>query len=68
MERLDLEFRRDGLTRGDLDLLDAHYQHRRWSKAKERALLREMQREKTELKEKTVKLIEEQVEQTQKRL
>ena len=31
-ERLEIEFRRDGLTKSDLDSLDAYYQKRRWLK------------------------------------
>ena len=64
MERVELEFRLDGdLSKQDLQELDTFYQHKRWLKQKEKALLRDWQREKIELREKTVKLIEEQVEE-----
>ena len=59
MERVELEFRMDGLSRRDLDELDTFYQHKRWLKQKEKALLRDWQREKLELREKTIRLIEE---------
>lgn len=69
MGRAELEFRMDsGITRGDLDALDAYFQHKRWLKQKEKALVRDWQREKAELKEKTVALIEAQVEETSQRL
>ena len=68
MERVELEFRMDGLSRRDLDELDTFYQHRRWLKQKEKALLRDWQREKLELKEKTIRLIEEQLEEQSQKL
>ena len=59
MDRVELEFRMDhGLTRVDLDQLDRFYQHKRWLKQKEKALLRDWQREKLELRDKTVQMIE----------
>lgn len=55
MDRLELEFRMDAsLTKADLDELDCFFQHKRWLKQKEKALIRDWQREKQELKEKTV--------------
>ena len=59
MDRVELEFRMDpSLNRLDLDELDKFYDHKRWLKQKEKALLRDWQREKQELKEKTVQMIE----------
>lgn len=59
MDRVELEFRMDpSLNRLDLDELDKFYDHKRWLKQKEKALLRDWHREKQELKEKTVQMIE----------
>ena len=68
MDRLELEFRLDGLQRSDLDILDKFYQNKRWQRQKEKALLRDWKREKIELKEKTIKFIEEIVEETSAKL
>lgn len=69
MDRLELEFRMDAsITRSELDELDCFFQHKRWLKQKEKALLRDWQREKQELKEKTVAMIEQQVEEQSQRL
>ena len=56
------------ITRVDLDLLDRFYQHKRWLKQKEKALLRDWNREKQELKDKTVQMIEEQIEEQSQKL
>ena len=64
MDRVELEFRMDAsINRVDLDQLDRFYDHKRWLKQKEKALLRDWQREKQELKERTVQMIEQQVEE-----
>ena len=55
MDRVELEFRMDAsVNRMDLDQLDRYFQNKRWLKQKEKALLRDWNREKQELKEKTV--------------
>ena len=56
------------ISRMDLDLLDRFYQHKRWLKQKEKALLRDWNREKQELKDKTVLMIEEQIEEQSQKL
>ena len=59
MDRVQLEFRMDAsINRHDLDQMDRFFQHKRWLKQKEKALLRDWNREKQELKEKTVQMIE----------
>ena len=68
MERIVLEFRLDSLTRFDLDLLDKYLQHKKWQKQKEKAMMRDWRREKIELKERTVKMIEDMIEETSQKL
>jgi hypothetical protein len=68
MERQALEFKEDGLTRDQLELLDAYFEHKRWFKQKSKALFRDWERDKKELKDKTVKLIENEVEESKQNL
>ena len=68
MARLGLEFKDDGLTKADLDLIDAFLEHKRWFRAKTKAIFRAWERDKKELKERTVKMIEDEVEETKERL
>lgn len=68
MERLSLEFKDESLPKSDLDLLDAYLEHKRWYKQRSRALYRDWERDKKELRDKTVKMIEEEVEETKERL
>ena len=57
-----MEFKQDTmLSRAHLDLLDSYFEHRRWYKQKSKALIRDLEREKNELKERTVKMIDEEV-------
>lgn len=58
MERLYLEFKDGQLKKEDYDMLDSYFEHKRWFKQKSKALFRDWERDKKELKEKTVKLIE----------
>ena len=62
MERLALEFREEGLTKADLELIDSYLEHRRWFRQKSKALFRDTERDKLALKDKTVALIEHEVE------
>ena len=68
MERLALEFKDQGLTKPDLDLIDSFIEHRRWYKQRSKALYRDWERDKLELKTKTVKMIEDEVEETKSKL
>ena len=68
MERLALEFRDEQLQKADLDLIDAYLEHKRWYKQKSKALYRDWERDKKELKDKTIKMIEEEVEETKEKL
>jgi len=68
MERLALEFKGESLTKQDLDLLDGYLEHRRFLKSKTKALYRDWERDKRELKDRTVKLIEEEVAETREKL
>ena len=56
------------VNRTDLDQLDQFFQHKRWLKQKEKALLRDWHREKKELKEKTIQVIEAQIEEHSQKL
>jgi len=66
MERLALEFK--GLSKADLDLLDGYHEHKRHLRAKTKALYRDWERDKKDLKDRTVKLIEEEVAETREKL
>lgn len=68
MERLGIEFKDENLQKADLDLLDAYIEHKRWFKSRSKALYRDWERDKKELKDKTVKMIEEEVEETKEKL
>ena len=69
MARMSLEFKQDtSLTKADLDLLDAFLEHRRWFRAKTKALFRDWERDRRDLRERTVRLIEEEVEETKQRI
>jgi hypothetical protein len=63
MQRLDLEFKDQGLKKSDLELIDSFFEHKRWVKQKQRAMLRELQRDRHNLKEKSIAMIEAQVEE-----
>lgn len=58
MQRLYIEFKEDRLSRQQLELLDSYFEHKRWFRQKTKASIRDWEREKKELKDKTVKLIE----------
>lgn len=51
-----------------MELLDSYFEHKRWFKQKSKALFRDWEREKKELKEKTVKMIETEVEENKLKL
>jgi hypothetical protein len=68
MQRLAIEFKDEGLDKSDLDLMDAYLEHRRFFKSKTKALFRDWERDKKDLKDRTVRLIEEEVEDTKTRL
>ena len=68
MQRLVIEFKDEGLDKSDLDLMDAYLEHRRFFRSKTKALYRDWERDKKDLKDRTVKLIEEEVEETKNRL
>ncbi len=51
-----------------MDLLDGYLEHRRFLKSKTKALYRDWERDKRELKDRTVKLIEEEVAETREKL
>ena len=70
MERLGLEFAGEdiSLSRADFEVIDGWIEHKRWFKQRSRALYRDWERDKRELKEKTVRMIEDEVEETKGRL
>lgn len=69
MDRLELEFRMErGVSRMDLDELDRFFDHKRWLKQKEKALMRDWQREKKDLRDRTIQMIEQQVEEQSAKL
>jgi hypothetical protein len=52
MQRAALEF--PSLSRQDIDLLDRFIQARKFAKQREKAIMREWRKEKSELKERTI--------------
>eukprot|EP00347_Sterkiella_histriomuscorum_P002541 403367752 len=69
MERITLEFRDERtVNKSDIELLDSYFEHKRWFKQKSKALFRDWERDKKELKDKTVKLIEQEVEENKQKL
>jgi hypothetical protein len=67
VERLLIEFK-DELRKPQIDELERHFEQKRWQRQKEKALLREWAVKRQELKERTIKLIEDQVDETQQAL
>ena len=63
-----IEFKDENLVKGDVDLIDSYLEHKRWYRARTKALYRDFERDKQELKDKTVKLIEQEVEETKSKL
>ncbi|CDW87601.1 UNKNOWN [Stylonychia lemnae] len=68
MQRLQLEFKDEQLKKDDYELLDQYYEHKRWFKQKSKALFRDWERDKKDLKEKAVRLIEQEVEENKAKL
>lgn len=62
MHRAHLEFPK--LTRVDIEKLDKYVNARKFARQKEKAVVREWRKEKLDLKQKTIGLIEQQVEDT----
>lgn len=62
-ERLMMEFEGE-LTKTSVDELERFCEWKRWMRQKEKALLREWAQKRQELKDRTVKLIEDQIEET----
>lgn len=57
-ERLEIEFKYDKLTKKDFELIDSYYEHKKFSKQKQSALLRDLAKDRQALKERTVAMIE----------
>ena len=68
MERLQLEFKEDGFSKEDMDVLDSYFEYKRWFKKKSKAVFRDWEREKQQLRERTVKLIESEAEEQKVKL
>ena len=66
MQRASLEF--PSLSKVDIDLLDRFVQSRKYTKQKEKTVLREWRQKQAELKQRTVQMIEQQVEDTSAKL
>ena len=62
-ERIEIEF--SNYPREELQMLDAFIEHKRWLKVQNKALFRDWEREKMELKQKTVKSIEDEISETE---
>lgn len=59
MERLKLEFKEaKSIETQDLEALDGYFEHKRWFKQKSKALFRDWERDKKDLRDKTITLIE----------
>lgn len=68
LQRLEIEFREASLAKNDIELIDSYFEHRRWVKQKQKALVRDLQRDRKALREKTVSMIEQQVEEQRQKL
>lgn len=68
MQRIELEFQNDNLAKSDIELIDSYLEHKRFQKQKQKALRRDLQRDRINLKEKTVAMIEQQVEEQKLKL
>jgi hypothetical protein len=44
MQRLEIEFRHDvkKINKSDFEVIDSYYEHKRWVRSKEKALLRDL--------------------------
>lgn len=62
-ERLEIEFPK--YSRDKLDMLDAYIEHKRWVRLQNKALYRDWEREKLELKQRTIKAIEQEIQETE---
>ena len=56
MQRCSIEF--PSLTKNDVDLLDRYVTAKKFAKQREKAILREWRKEKQELKDRTLQMIE----------
>ena len=68
MQRIEIEFREEQLGRADYEMMDSFFEHKRWLKSKEKALQRDLQRDRHALRERTVAMIEAQVEESRLKL
>ena len=66
MERIEIEF--PSFPRDKIEMLDAFIEHKRWLKVQRKALFRDWEREKLELKQRTIKSIEEEIKETEERI
>jgi len=67
-QRLEIEFKLDKLSKQDLELIDSYYEHKRFLKQKLAALDRDLTRDRAQLRDKTVAMIEQQVEEQRLKL
>ncbi|CAI2363332.1 unnamed protein product [Moneuplotes crassus] len=65
-ERIEIEF--PNYPREKLEMLDAYIEHKRWLKVQNKALYRDWEREKMELKQRTIKSIEEEIAETEEKI
>jgi len=65
-ERIEIEF--PNYPREKLDMLDSYIEHKRWLKVQGKALFRDWQREKLELKQRTIKAIEEEIAEAEEKI
>ena len=66
MERIEIEF--PNFPRDKIEMLDAFIEHKRWLKVQRKALFRDWEREKLELKQRTIKSIEDEIKETEERI
>ena len=55
-------------SRGQLDEIDTYFSSKKWFKLKSNAVMREWAKERTELKQRVITSVEDQVEETSKQL
>jgi hypothetical protein len=65
-ERVEIEF--PNYPPGKIEMLDSYIEFKRWFRVQSKALFRDWEREKLELKERTIKSIEEEIKDTEEKL
>lgn len=63
MQRIEIEFKRNNISKAQIELIDSFFEHKRWLRQKEKIMSRDLIKDRLALKERTVNMIEGQVEE-----